>query len=119
MLNRAAGERVAFPTGTPIFRQGADVRSIYAICRGVVDVEERDQQRMRYGAGDLFSYQDILLPNAVHTNSAVAATPVELVRVERLNFLNLVHLHPTLVIQLLAQQHRRLREQRANGSCWF
>ena len=47
---------------------------------------------------------------------AVARTPVELVKLERLLFLNLLHNHPTLAVVLIGQQHERLREQRASGS---
>jgi len=46
----------------------------------------------------------------------LAVTPVELVRVERWQFL---HLHPAIALTLLAQQRQRLREQRARGSFCF
>jgi CRP-like cAMP-binding protein len=49
----------------------------------------------------------------------VARTPVELVRLGRLRFLNLLHNHPTLAVQLIGQQHERLREQRASGTCAY
>jgi len=63
-----------------------------------------------------FPINDVLRPNHCHTSSAVAVTPVELARVERWQFL---HLHPTIALTLLAQQHQRLREQRASGSFCF
>jgi len=45
---------------------------------------------MRYGIGDvIFLTQDALRPNHCHTSSAVAVTPVELLRVERWRFLHL------------------------------
>jgi len=44
---------------------------------------------MRYGIGDvIFLTQDALRPNHCHTSSAVAVTPVELLRVERWRFLH-------------------------------
>jgi CRP/FNR family transcriptional regulator, cyclic AMP receptor protein len=38
---------------------------------------------------------------------------------EKLCYLNLLHNHPTLAIQLIAQQHERLREQRTSGTCCY
>jgi CRP-like cAMP-binding protein len=55
----------------------------------------------------------------VHRSDAVALTPVEVVRLDRLRFLNLLHNHPTLAILLIAQQHDRLREQRSSGTCCY
>jgi len=49
----------------------------------------------------------------------VARTPVEVVRLDRLRFLNLLHNHPTLALLLIGQQHERLREQRTSGTCCY
>ena len=44
---------------------------------------------------------------------------MELLKPDRLPFLNLLHNHPTLAMQLIGQQHVRLREQRASGTCAY
>ena len=44
---------------------------------------------------------------------------VEVLRLERLSFLNLMHHHPTLALLLIGQQHERLREQRTSGTCCY
>jgi CRP-like cAMP-binding protein len=67
----------------------------------------------------LFSYRDIVWREGVHRSDAVALTPVEILRLERLRLLNLLHNHPTLAILLIGQQHERLREQRSSGTCCY
>ena len=69
--------------------------------------------------GELISYQDILWRDGRYRTEAVARTPVEVLRLDRLSFLNLLHNHPTLAVRLLGQQHDRLREQRANGTLCY
>ena len=71
---------------------------------------------MRVGPGDP---EDEVWREGVHRSDAVALTPVEVVRLDRLRFLNLLHNHPTLAILLIAQQHDRLREQRSSGTCCY
>jgi CRP-like cAMP-binding protein len=119
MVEQADGDRLTYPTSTEIYRQGQPAREIFAVVQGLVELRIGTAQRIRYGPGDLFSYRDVLLRDSRHAGTAVALTPVELVRVERLGFLNLLHAHPTLAIALLERQHGRLREQRVSGSCCF
>lgn len=44
---------------------------------------------------------------------------MELLKLDRLPFLNLLHNHPILAVQLIDQQQVRLREQRASGTCAY
>jgi CRP-like cAMP-binding protein len=44
---------------------------------------------------------------------------VEVLRLDRLRFMNLLHNHPTLALQLIGLQHERLREQRSSGTCCY
>ena len=44
---------------------------------------------------------------------------MEVLRLDRLRFMNLLHNHPTLALQLIGQQHERLREQRTSGTCCY
>jgi CRP-like cAMP-binding protein len=87
--------------------------------RGIVEVIGESSERLCYRPGELFSYQDILWREDVYRTEALARTPVEVVRLDRLRFLNLLHNHPTLAILLISQQHERLREQRTSGTCCY
>ena len=54
-------------------------------------------------------------PDHRHSRDAKALTPLALIRLDRTRFLTLIHRQPTLVVDLIAQQHRRLRQQRADA----
>lgn len=112
-------EAIALPTGAHVYSRGASASAIFAVRRGIVELCGEQGERTCYRAGELFSYQDILWRDGSHRGDAVARTPVEVLRLDRLRFLNLVHNHPTLALRLLGQQHDRLREQRASGSCCY
>jgi CRP-like cAMP-binding protein len=107
------------PTGSHVFSRGASANAIYAVKRGIVELEASSAERICYRPGELFSYQDIVWRQGEHQSDAVARTPVEILRLDRLRFLNLLHNHPTLAVLLIAQQHDRLREQRTSGTCVY
>jgi CRP-like cAMP-binding protein len=109
-------ETFTFPAGTRIFRQGDPVNAIYGLRKGTVELINKTGERICYRPGELFSYLDILWRGGSHQTEAQARTPVELVQLGRLSFLNLLHNHPTLAVSLIAHQHHRLREQRSSGS---
>mgnify|MGYP001810258533 CR=1 FL=1 len=117
--SQVESESIALPTGARIFRKGSLANSIYALRQGIVEVRGERGERICYRPGELFSYQDIVWREAVHSGDALARTPVEVLRLDRLQFLGLLHNHPTLALLLLGQQHERLREQRAEGSCCY
>ena len=112
-------ELFSLPTGAHVFSQGGSANAIYAVKRGIVELEGTSAERICYRPGELFSYQDIVWRQGVHRSDAVARTPVEILRLDRLRFLNLLHNHPTLAVLLIAQQHDRLREQRTSGTCVY
>ena len=112
-------ETLSFPTGGTIFSRGQSADAIYGVRRGIVEVINPKGDKLCYRPGELFSYEDIVWNDDVRQNDAVARTPVELVRLDRLRFLNLLHNHPTLAILLIGQQHERLREQRSSGTCAY
>jgi len=112
-------EQLTFPTGARLFQRGHHADAIYAICRGLVDVIDESGTVVLSRQGELISYQDILWRDGRYRTEAVARTPVEVLRLDRLSFLNLLHNHPTLAVRLLGQQHDRLREQRANGTLCY
>ncbi|APD47771.1 Crp/Fnr family transcriptional regulator [Synechococcus sp. CS-602] len=110
------GETFTLPTGTRIFGHGEPANAIYAVRKGIVEIIDQAGDRLCYRPGELFSYLDIVWRGGYFRHEAIARTPVELVKLGRLSFLNLLHNHPTLAIDLIGQQHERLREQRASGS---
>ena len=112
-------ELFSLPTGAHVFSRGASANAIYAVKRGIVELEGPTAERICYRPGELFSYQDIVWRQGEHRSNAVAQTPVEILRLDRLRFFDLLHNHPTLALLLIAQQHERLREQRTSGTCVY
>ncbi|MEY4431748.1 MAG: hypothetical protein RLZZ533_1684 [Cyanobacteriota bacterium] len=119
MATQVDSDTVSFPTGAAIFSRGQAADAIYGVRRGIVEVINAAGDKLCYRSGELFSYEDVVWKDGAHRCDAVARTPVELVRLDRLRFLNLLHNHPTLAVQLIGQQHERLREQRASGTCAY
>ncbi len=112
-------EVITLPTGARVFSRGARANAIYAVRRGMVELVGEQGEKTCYRPGELFLYLDIVWHEGLHRSEAVALTPVEILRLDRLRFLNLLHNHPTLAILLIGQQHDRLREQRASGACCY
>lgn len=112
-------EVLTLPTSSKVFFRGSRADSIYGVRRGIIEVIGESGEKLCYRSGELFSYQDILWRDGIYRNEAVARTPVELLRLDRLRFLNLLHNHPTLAVLLISQQHERLREQRTSGTCCY
>jgi CRP/FNR family cyclic AMP-dependent transcriptional regulator len=119
MATQVDCETLSFPTGAAIFSCGQRADAIYGLRRGIVEVVNPQGDKLCYRPGELFSYEDIAWQDGTYRNEAIARTPVELVKLDRLRFLNLLHNHPTLAVQLIGQQHERLREQRASGTCAY
>jgi len=112
-------EVLTLPTGAKVFSRGNRADSIYGVRRGIIEVIGEAGEKLCYRPGELFSYQDIVWRDGIYRNDALARTPVEILRLDRLRFLNLLHNHPTLAVLLISQQHERLREQRTSGTCCY
>ena len=119
MVAQVDCEVLTLPTGSKVFSRGSRADSIYGVRRGIIEVISESGEKLCYRPGELFSYQDILWRDGIYRNEAVARTPVEILRLDRLRFLNLLHNHPTLAVLLISQQHERLREQRTSGTCCY
>ena len=119
MAAQADCESFTLPTGARVFQRGALASAIYGVRRGIVELQGEQGEKTCYRPGELFSFRDIVWHQGLHHGDAVALTPVEVIRLDRLRFLNLVHNHPTLAILLIGQQHERLREQRTSGTCCY
>ena len=107
------------PTGSILFERGESVSALYAIERGLVELTTGGRDRLRYGDGEVFFYEDLVVDDAHHSRTARAITPVQVLRLDRNSFLELIHRHPTLVLSLLSGQHRRLREQRLGAAHFY
>jgi CRP/FNR family cyclic AMP-dependent transcriptional regulator len=112
-------EVLTLPTGAKVFSRGSRADSIYGVRRGIIEVIGQAGEKLCYRPGELFSYEDIVWRDGIYRNDAFARTPVEILRLDRLRFLNLLHNHPTLAVLLISQQHERLREQRTSGTCCY
>ena len=111
-------DRLTFPTGALVFRRGEPVQAVHVSQRGLVELISGPRDRIRYGPGELFFYEDLVESSEFHSRDAKALTPLLLFRLNRASFLTLILQHPTLVLDLLERQHARLREQRIDA-CHF
>ena len=112
-------DRLTLPTGASVFRRGDPVQAIHIVEQGLVELSGGPRNRIRYGSGELFFYEDLVTTNQFHSRDAKAMTPLALIRLNRSGFLTLIHRHPTLVVELIAQQHTRLRQQRADARHFY
>lgn len=113
------GDRLTLPTGALVFQRGEPVQAIHVVEQGLVELSSGPRNRIRYGHGQLFFYEDLVTTNQFHSRDAKALTPLSLIRLNRTSFLTLIHRHPTLVVDLIAQQHSRLRQQRADARYFY
>jgi CRP/FNR family transcriptional regulator, cyclic AMP receptor protein len=119
MVSQLDCETIALPTGATIFQRGAAAKCIYGVRRGIVELVDPEGEKTCFRPGEFFCYPDIVWHNGDHRSDAHALTPVEVLRLDRLRFMNLLHNHPTLALLLIGQQHDRLREQRTSGTCCY
>jgi len=112
-------DRLTLPTGAYVFRRDEPVQAIHIVHLGLVELSSGPRNRIRYGPGELFFYEDLVITNQFHSRDAKALTPLALIRLNRSGFLTLIHRHPTLVVELIAQQHTRLRQQRADARHFY
>ena len=112
-------DRLTLPTGACVFRRGEPAQAIHIVQQGLVELSSGPRNRIRYGSGELFFYEDLVTTNQFHSRDAKALTPLAVIRLNRSGFLTLIHRHPTLVVELIAQQHTRLRQQRADARHFY
>ena len=114
------GDPLTYPTGGLVFRAGDPVDCVYALQRGMVELSAPGRQgRLRYGPGEIFSYEDLADASVKHRCDAKALPPVEVVRLSKTSFIELILRHPTIVLALLERQHSRLREQRLESRHYY
>ncbi len=119
IVGHPEADRLTLPTGACAFRRGEPVQAVYIVHQGLVELSSGPRNRIRYSSGELFFYEDLVITNQFHSREAKALTPLALIRLNRSGFLTLIHRHPTLVVELIAQQHTRLRQQRADARHFY
>ena len=112
-------DQLILPTGSLLFARGTPARSIYAIERGLVELSSGGRDRLRYGDGEMFFFEDLIGEAQRHSRTATAITPIHAFSLDRTSFMELIHQHPTLVLTLLGRQHARLREQRMDAAHFY
>ena len=112
-------ERLTLPTGSSVFRRGEQVQFVYVVERGLMELSSGPLNRMRFGSGDVFLYEDLVESAVYHSRDSKALTPVSLIRLNKSDFLSLIYRHPTFVLQLLSCQHNRLRQQRVDARFFY
>ena len=91
MAAQVDSEVLTLPTGAKVFSRGSRADSIYGVRRGIIEVIGQVGEKLCYRPGELFSYEDIVWRDCTYRNDAIARTPVELLKLDRLRFLNLLH----------------------------
>jgi CRP/FNR family cyclic AMP-dependent transcriptional regulator len=119
MYAHPGSEFFTLPTGSRVYQRGDAAQFIYGVKRGIVECVGQEGETLCYRPGELFNFQDIAYAGERHNDEAIARTPVEIVQMDRRQFFNLLHTHPTLALLLISQQHSRLREQRTSGTCCY
>ena len=71
----AESDRLTLPTGACVFRRGEPVQAIHIVEQGLVELISGPRNRIRYGPGQLFFYEDLVASNQFHSRDAKALTP--------------------------------------------
>jgi hypothetical protein len=103
---------VSYPEGYEIFRKGDAGKCLYIIYTGQVDILDGHQHLAQFGPGDFFG-ELALLDTEPRSATAVAATPVLLLRIDQEDFYDLMEERPELlrnVMRLLCGRIRRQNE---------
>lgn len=107
---------ISLAEGSMLFERGAAATSIYVLKRGRVELVKHHGGRACYHPGEVFCLQDVVWHQGHHSAVALARTPIEVLALERLNFLHMLHHHPTFALWLIGQQDNCLWDHRANGT---
>lgn len=101
-------DRVSFPAGTDLLRQGANAYEAYVVDRGTVAVVIDGERVATVGAGEVLG-EIAVLDHGRRSASAIADTPVEAFVIERRAFVALLETHPALGRRVSSGLSQRLR----------
>jgi len=102
--------------GSRLFESGTPATAVYALKKGMIELVKRNGDKACYHPGEVFCLQDVVWHLGHHSADALALTDVEVLSLERLNFLHMLHHHPTLALWLIGAQDNSLWDHRANGA---
>ena len=81
-----------------MFRRGEPVQAVHVSQRGLIELISGPRDRIRYGPGELFFYEDLVESSEFHSRDAKALTPLLLFRLNRASFLTLILQQPSCSI---------------------
>lgn len=109
-----ASVNLLWPEGSCIFRKGLPGEALYVVLSGRVriydDVDGREVEIARTGAGDFFGEHSLLL-DTTHTKNVQALEPTELLVLSKESFAALLASNP----ELEAHIHRTLEARRTEA----
>lgn len=106
-----ASERVAFPEGRALFREGDPGDAAYLILDGAAEVtvaSETGPVTVATIGKDAFVGEIAILTDVPRTATVVAATPVEALRIRKDVFLQLLRDVPMMAIEVMREMAERL-----------
>ena len=68
-------DRLTLPTGATVFSAGEPVQLIHVIELGWMELSSGPLNRIRFGSGELFFYEDLVDGAECHSRDATAVTP--------------------------------------------
>jgi CRP-like cAMP-binding protein len=94
-------------TGTSLFRAGENPHSLHLLFEGAVRIEDPTRARIAYaGPGELVALGEFCR-RAPHALSAVTETPVQLLRIDKTHYVDVLEDHFDHALELLAQLAQR------------
>ncbi len=108
------GFRFAYKSGMPIVVSDDQGETFFLILTGVAKIELKNKSGPQLNVtllrtGDFFGELSILENEPTRTASVIAATDVEVVALQKKDFIRLVHEHPTLGLNIARVLGLRLR----------
>lgn len=110
----ASGFRFQYEAGTPMIANNDLGESFFLILQGLaklvlVNKHQEEVNIALFRAGDFFGELAILEPQHSRSANVISMTPVEVLVVQKADFLKLMHQHPTLILNIARVLGQRLR----------
>ncbi|MDP6958930.1 MAG: cyclic nucleotide-binding domain-containing protein, partial [Planctomycetota bacterium] len=84
------------PSGSRIVKEGTPGHHYYVVCSGTVEVAVEGQQVSVLGGGEGFG-EAALLSGELRQATVRASSRCDLLSIDQVDFLDLIHVHPSLV----------------------
>lgn len=107
---------ISLAEGARLFERDSPATAVYALRAGMIELVKRNGEKACYHPGEVFCLQDVVWDMGRHSADALARTDVEVLSLERLSFLHMLHHHPTLALWLIGQQDNSLWDHRGSSA---